>query len=246
MDILVFDLFADYGHFKVPYTITSPLTLPVPSKTAVFGIIGAITGLDKNDYLAHFQGDICKIALAVKRPVKKIRLAENLINTKKVLASDMFARMNPRKSAPHSPTRIEFLKDPGYRIYVHHRDQGIFDSLCRLLENHQTVYTVSLGISECLANFNYTGRYTAHSIENNHDFVEINSILPSHYISEAGDLALNNDTYLLKVHLPLEMKENRQLVKTGDFLIEANSKPLSVKANNYHRIEPLNENVIFF
>lgn len=249
MDVLVFDLFADFGHFKVPYTTTSPLTLPVPSKTAVYGIIGAVLGLDKKDYLSHFQGEACKIALAVKRPVKKIHIAENLINTKNVSATNMFARMNSRKTAPHSPTRIEFLKEPGCRVYLHHRDRAIFDTVCRHLENHHTVYTISLGISECLANFEYIGLFDAQYIENNEskrDFVELSSILPLQCLSSSADLALESDNYLIRTHLPLEMKPGRELVKTGDFLIEANGKMIKVRLSSYHRISPINENILLF
>jgi len=246
MDALVFDLFADFGHFKVPYTTTSPLTLPVPSRTAVYGIIGAVVGLDKKDYLSHFQGEDCQMALAVKRPVKKIRIAENLINTKNVNETFMFARMNSHKAAPHSPTRIEFLKEPGYRIYLHHRDREIFDKVCRHLENHHTVYTISLGISECLANFEYIGLFDAQYIENNKEFVELNSILPLQWLSSSGNLDLEGENYLIRVHLPLEMKPNRELVKTGDFLVEANGKSIKVRLPSYYRIDPLNENIIFF
>ncbi|MDQ1354254.1 MAG: CRISPR-associated protein Cas5h [Acidobacteriota bacterium] len=246
LDVIVFDLLADFGHFKVPYTTTSPLTLPVPSRTAIFGLIGAVAGLDKNDYLSHFQGEECKIALAVKRPVKKTHIAQNLINTKNVGASAMFARMNSRKSAPHSPTRIEFLKDPGFRLYFHHRDRALFDTVCTNLQNHHTTYTVCLGISECLANFEYIGRYTAEMVENNRDFVELNSILPLHNLMSPDNLALETDNYLISTHLPLEMTPNRELVKTGDFLVEANGKTIKVKLPAYYRINPLNENIMFF
>jgi CRISPR-associated protein Cas5h len=246
MEVLVFDLFADFGHFKVPYTTTSPLTLPVPSRTAVYGIIGAVVGLDKKEYLYHFQGEDCKMALGVTRPVKKIRIAENLINTKNVNETYMFARMNSRKAAPHSPTRIEFLKEPGYRVYLYHQDREIFDDVCRRLENHHTVYTISLGISECLANFEYIGIFDAQYIEQNREFVELDSIIPLQWLSSPGDLDLEGDNYLIRVHLPLEMNADRELVKTGDFLIEANGKRIKVRLPSYYRISPLNENIIFF
>ncbi|HLP45297.1 MAG TPA: type I-B CRISPR-associated protein Cas5b [Candidatus Kapabacteria bacterium] len=246
LDVIVFDLSADFGHFKVPYTTTSPLTLPVPSRTAIFGLLGAVAGLDKNDYLAHFQGEVCNIALGVKRPVKKIHIAQNLINTKNVGAANMFARMNSRKTAPHSPTRIEFLKDPGYRLYFHHRDRVLFDTVYSHLVNHRTEYTISLGISECLANFEYIGCYNAENIENNVDFVALNSILPLESLTSSNNLLLENDNYLIRVHLPLEMKPDRELVKTGEFLVEANGGKIKARIPSYYRINPLNENIMFF
>ena len=45
--VLVFDIWSEYGHFKKPYTTTSPLTFSIPSRTALTGIIGAILGIEK-------------------------------------------------------------------------------------------------------------------------------------------------------------------------------------------------------
>jgi len=44
---LVFDISASYGHFKKPYTTTSPLTYSIPTRTAVSGIIAAVLGFGK-------------------------------------------------------------------------------------------------------------------------------------------------------------------------------------------------------
>jgi CRISPR-associated protein Cas5h len=100
MKILVFDIFAPYGHFKIPYTITSPLTFPVPSKTSVYGILGAIMGLDKKSYLTHFQNNDCLIGISVKNPVKKTHIAENLLHTKNV---ELFARIHVNRITHPEP-----------------------------------------------------------------------------------------------------------------------------------------------
>lgn len=49
--ILVFDLWGDLGHFKKPYTTTSPLSYAFPPRPTVAGIISAIVGLKKEEYL---------------------------------------------------------------------------------------------------------------------------------------------------------------------------------------------------
>jgi CRISPR-associated protein Cas5h len=246
MDVIVFDIFADYGHFKVPYTTTSPLTLPVPSKTAVYGIIGAIMGFDKGDYLTRFQDGSCRIAIGVKKPIRKTHIAENLINTKNVTKTFMFARMNSRKAAPRTQVKIEFLKEPGYRIYISHSDKRLLEELLSLLKEHKSVYTISFGISECLANFEYIGFYQAEDIQDDRNFVRLNSILPLELISSTDDIKLDDDKYYIRTHIPLEMKPDRELVKTGDFLIEANGETITAKVRIYHEIPGLNEKVIFF
>jgi len=128
---LVFDISASYGHFKKPYTTTSPLTYSIPTRTAVSGIIAAVLGFGKEDYQEHFTKPQAKIAIGIRNPVKKVRISENLINTKKSM------------NIIHERTqiKIEFLKDACYRIYFTHTDKQIYERLKESLKEHRTVYT---------------------------------------------------------------------------------------------------------
>lgn len=244
MKILVFDLSAPYGHFRVPYTVTSPLTLPVPSKTALYGILGAILGMDKSRYLSYFQNGNCKVAIGVKKPIRKVHIAENLINTKNVT---LFARMNPRKKAPHTQIRYEFLKDAEYRIYVHMQDEGLLNRLEGLLKSHKSVYSISFGLSECLANYKFIGSYYANLIEHNKNAVDLSTILPIDYLSSSDSLSLiDADRKYIRFHMPLEMKPDREIAKTGDFIMEVNARTMKTKIDSYYAVEELNENIALF
>jgi len=54
-----------------------------PDQDAVSGIIAAVLGFGKEDYQEHFTKPQAKIAIGIRNPVKKVRISENLINTKK-------------------------------------------------------------------------------------------------------------------------------------------------------------------
>jgi len=82
MKVLVFDIYGDYGHFRKFYTTTSPLTFSFPPPPTIAGILGAIYGADKSEYLKIFGYDFCKTALKIVNPIKKVRMGINLINTK--------------------------------------------------------------------------------------------------------------------------------------------------------------------
>ncbi len=242
--IIVFDLFAPFGHFKIPYTTTSPLTFPVPPKTSIYGILGAILGFSKKEYLKYLQKGGTKIGLSIRNPIKKLFIAENLINTKNV---KMFARMNSKKSPPRSQIRIEFLKDPYYTIYVEIRDKKMSDKLIDLLKLHKTYYTVSMGLSECLANFRYIGNYEKLHIDSESKVIPLHSILPLSKISESNSLELTEEnSRFLRVHLPIEITPYRELVKSEDFIIEITGKPIFVRLENYIHIKELNKNIIVF
>ena len=47
INVLIFDLFADYGFVKKNYTTMSPLSFSILPRTVLCGIIGAIIGIDK-------------------------------------------------------------------------------------------------------------------------------------------------------------------------------------------------------
>jgi len=244
MKILVFDLSAPYGHFRVPYTTTSPLTFPVPPKTALYGMFGAILGLDKKDYLKYFQEGQCKLAIGLKKPVQKVHIAENLINTKNVF---FFARMDSHKNPPRTQINLEFLKDPEFRIYVSIKENALFDKLERQLKMHKSAYSLSLGLSECLANYKFVGMFEAKPIQNKNNFVIFSSILPIDLIEQSGDLSLIEEgKKYIRMHLPLEMKPDRELTKTGSFIMETNAKTIKARINKYYNVTELNENIVFF
>jgi CRISPR-associated protein Cas5h len=244
MKILVFDLFAPLGHFKVPYTTTSPLTFPIPPKTSLYGILGAILGIDKTSYIEKFNNIDCDVAIRLLNPVQKIHISENLINTKKV---EMFARMNSRKAAPHTRIKIEFLKDPAFRIYVTMKDLGVLNDIDKLLGEHKSVYSLSLGLSECIANYTYLGMFDFTHVKNNSEFIKIASVLPADSISDVKDvLVVDPGSKYIRVRLPVKMNPNRELEEIKDFIVEANGHKIKARVKEYINITDLNENIILF
>ncbi len=243
MKILVFDLWGDLGHFKIPYTITSPLTLPIPSKTSLYGIIGAILGYDKREYLKYFQNKLLKFAVSLNNPIDKTHISENLLNTKVV---KMFARM-PKGKSCRTQIRFEFLKNPSFRIFVTSKKNDELQELEKMLAFHKTTYTVSLGLSECLANFKFIGSFEVEKEESSSDFIEINSVLPLSKISDASKIEiLQAGKKYIKVHAPLEMLPDRELIESEDFLVESNGGTINVKMDNFVRIKELSANIVFF
>ena len=93
MKCLVFDIKGDYGHFKKYYTTSSPLTFSIPPRTTVSGMIGALIGLDKEEYLKYFSKEDAKIAIQINSPINKTRISYNLINTK---TAKMYSKIKDR------------------------------------------------------------------------------------------------------------------------------------------------------
>lgn len=222
--VLIFDLWGDYAHFKKHYTTTSPLSFPFPPRTTISGIISAIIGLDKEEYLAYFNRDSAWISLKLLAPIKKIRLGQNLIDTKKG-----FSKIKQR-----TQIRIEYIKDPQYRIYFYHSDQeNIYRPLKEHLKKHQSVYTVSLGLSELLANFNLVGEYSLHKTSPS-NLIEIDSIVPSENIS--GRIEFEEGKEYFSTNIPIEMQKGRVVTKYGNISYERNGQKILCQPDFYYEV----------
>lgn len=230
--ILSFKLWGDYGHFKKFYTTTSPLTYEIPSPPTVLGIISAIIGYDKNEYLNIFQDETqYNIALKLNKPVNKVRWSQNLINTAVGSKKNNFWKIYGR-----TQIKIEFLKNPSYTIYFYHSDNSIYDKLKSNLRNHNSYYSVCLGLSELLANFEYVNEV---EIEKKHidddDFIALDSILPVEALNDNSSIQFDKELELFKTMYPIKMEPDRSVSKRKDLIIERNCKKINCKLNEYYR-----------
>lgn len=240
MEVLVFDIWGDYGHFRKFYTTTSPLTFAFPPPPTIAGILGAIYGTNKNtnEYLSFFAPDKCRISLRILNPIKKVRMGLNLLETK---GKNLECPMSDKGLAPRTQIRTEFIKDPCFRIYFTHIEKEVFDKLKYNIENHYSKFTVSMGLSELLANFQFIGIFEAEEITNGKE-VELSTILLEEIligiIFEAGKK-------YFKERIPLVMNKERIVEKYGYVIFEPQGEKIKAKVKSYYRLEN-GENIIFF
>jgi len=248
--MLVFDVWGDYAHFRRFYTTTSPLSFPIPPRTALCGLIGAIIGLEKegNDYLKYFSTKFAHIALRLRNPIKKTVIAENLINTKvaKGLGMNLIKHTGGR-----TPIRFEFLKDQKYRIYFYYTDEDdvLYQKLKYNLINHKTKYTPCLGLSENIANFKFVGEFEINILACKNDYVSIDTVLPLQKTLEKEGIMFEREGEYFSIRMPIELNTERVVTKYGDIIFDRNGRPIKAKL-----IEPINtikyldgrsENIVF-
>ncbi len=243
MKILIFDISSSFGHFIVPYTISSPITYPIPTKTAISGMISAIIGIDKREYLKYFNNKNFKIGIKIINPIKILHINENFINVKEV---KFFERMKSNRN-PRTQINVEFLKDCKYRLYVYHEDEKkIYNELKNRLENHESVYSLSMGLSECLANYEYYGEKELLEKKTDENTIEIHSVVPVSQISnDSLVIDIENPRKYLKVHIPVALSENRELTKTEEILLERDEKSIHLKNIRYYSLDN-KENIFLF
>lgn len=161
-EVLVVDIEGPYGHFRKNYTTSSPLTHEIPPRTALTGLLGAIMGCPRQgegNYHSEFAPARAKIGVSPRRVLTKQRINKNLLKVKGKTAN--LVQLNePPSEITRSQVPFEMLRRPSYRLYIWHEDEERMLEIERQLENHRSVYTPSLGLSELLADFEYKGRFT--------------------------------------------------------------------------------------
>jgi len=227
--VLVFDLFGDLAHFRKYYSTTSPVTFTIIPPVTVLGILGAILGLEKeeNQYLTRLNKAGTMLAVQNLSRVKKIRMGINLVNTK----GNIWVPKQRREGA-RTQIRFEFLKEVAYRLYVTMEDEQLFQKLIWMVKEHKSFYTVSLGLSELLAGFNYIGLKEFTWQEESDHFVDIVSMVPVNSLLENG-ISITSGQRFLKEMVPVRMDHQRIVRDYSEMLIESQGNPLRLKLKGY-------------
>ncbi|GAB6072083.1 type I-B CRISPR-associated protein Cas5b [Venenivibrio stagnispumantis] len=219
---LIFDIWGEFGHFKKFYTTSSPLTFSIPPPTAIYGILGAILGLSKNDYLKHINGRNTKVAIQILKPIKKTRMTLNLIDTKN---SGSFNLIKSR-----TQIKTEFLKQPAYRLFINIDNDDLFNQLIEKVQNKECYYTVSLGLANLLANFSFINVANAEplSISN-----KVDTAILSENIEE---IEIKEGKKYFKEKLPTDMNINREPLAYKDVVMELVGNILEGKFKNCYKV----------
>ncbi len=223
----VFDIWSDYGHFRRGITTTSPLTYPIPTRTAIAGMVSAILGLKRDSYYDLFQEENSAIAVQILNSIKKITFNQNLIDTK--TGFFLWDNEGQRTQIPY-----EFLKNPKYRIFVWLEDDKLMDQLCKMITARKTVYTLYMGISEHIANFKpYKGGCLIAEKKVVSDKVQIHSVIPkgtSQVIIDVND----RESIYGSVKIPGFINSKRVVKKYIEIYYEEHGKPLTITQGTYY------------
>jgi CRISPR-associated protein Cas5h len=223
--ILVFDAKGAFAHFKRFYTTASPTSYAIPPRTALQGLIAAVLGMDRQTYPVALAS--LEVGVQLLEPIKRIRIGTNWINTK----GNHWQPIKDGKHYPRTPTRIEFLKDVAYRVYVHLSDTALQAKLEELIANKQSVFTPCLGISECIAMLEFVRVTTVVAITAGENTGHISAV-PSDLLVQGGlDITLNPEAQLFKERLPSQMDAGRVVSMYREVIFEALGKPIHLRSH---------------
>lgn len=237
--VLVFDVWSDFAHFRRFETTASPLTYPFPTGTAIAGLLAAIAGLPRDSYYNLFSRDNVEFSVRILNPVKKIVIPINIVKTDE---DKTFSYGNLKikyfNLNTKAPTPYEFIKEPKYRIYVLFKNlinptiKRLYEKLKQLLENHQTVYTPYLGISEMIANFDFIGDFSPVTLSIRDEIKDLHSVARLDRIK----IIIEEGKRYGRETVPLYMDENRVVLEYCNVVYEANGKPLKIRGGVIYKV----------
>lgn len=233
MKVLVFDIWGEYAHFKKIYATTSALTYAIPTKPTVYGIIGALIGLDKeeNIYLKAFTDKQCLIGISILKPLIFQRLG---INLKAELG-------RKKEGSPPKPTMMEFVHRPKYRLFITHNDEGIYNKLKAQLENHSSYYTPTLGLTNLLATYKYHGEFNTEGVQSNNSVAVHSVINRKNFISFDDKMFDAPDIGIVEQSMyAIEMDTERNVTERDDILLERKGNPIFAKVKTHYPINGQN------
>ncbi|MEF8848984.1 MAG: type I-B CRISPR-associated protein Cas5b [Candidatus Thermoplasmatota archaeon] len=201
--IIAFDLYGDYALFKKAWCNREKQSYLIPPKTSLIGLLGSILGYKRENYLKKLNfNEIFTGIKLISEEGKELHgfnfmHGKNLDNITKKFSNPY---RNPTKKGSRSPTRLEFVKNPYYRIYIYAEDDSLRTKLQDYIGKNKCVFPPYLGQVNLFANID--------------NFSEINLIEKT---IEYSDTAVPSEmvkvteikSRLYMERLPVKMKSDR-------------------------------------
>jgi len=226
--LLIFDLVGDMAHFRKFYTNSSSLSYAFPPRTTIIGLIAGILGYERDSYYKVFSAENCRIALSIRKPVRKIMQTINYLMTKRI------ADFNG--SSGHTQVPMELVlplyssEELRYRIYFWHKNKQLMEELKSLLEKESYIYPPYLGITECIGKTYLIDAYSKVLLElkgRQNKEMELSTIIP---IKKLENISITQGLKIMKEdRVPVELNSQRELTKITGYLYEKECKPMKVK-----------------
>ena len=154
--IISFDITGQFASFRDPSVTSNQTVYYIPSKTAVVGILGAMTGITRTNKLGELYSKEYKKFFA------EIQIGVQLLNNPKKIT--YFTNYRSLKEAKTKPVKKEVLEKPMYRIYVK-SSTSILDSIERVILNNTYHFSPYLGHAYCPATVTNLKKYEAEKMD---------------------------------------------------------------------------------
>ncbi len=232
MQITVFEYHAKFGHFLRAEANASAPSYPIPPRTALLGLAGAVLGLEKDTapiVLAEAQ-----IALAGKIPATHWHKAKLRKDPPAPLPWTVKAGQKG-SDAPEKATLIrqEWLYQPRFTIYAALPESLAheFDERLRYRRWH---FSPCMGLSEMMAELNWLSVSTVHALPEGS--YRINTIVPAVNSRLDSTVIFQERIAVRQLRLPREVTAER-VFRHAAYFVERDGYPIPAHTKAAWRME---------
>lgn len=232
--VLVFRYWGRFGHFLRAEASASALSYPIPPRTVLLGVIGAVLGLEKDE--PQVQLSEAQIAVSGKLP----RTHWHRAKLRKELPTplDLKTKAGAKGSdKPENPTLIyqEWLLEPDYQVYAA-LPEPYHDELARRLRERRWHYPPSLGLSEMTADLELIAEGQGEPLGPGQS-VACATLARQDQVSFDGLVALQTQTSLTVSvqRLPYAVTPDRVFTH-ANYLFEREARPIPLRSDHAWRV----------
>jgi CRISPR-associated protein Cas5h len=235
---VVFEYTGRFGHFLRAEASVSALSYPVPPRTALLGMIGAVLGLEKDTPQVELKD--ARIAVSGRIPAThwhrvKLRKDPPAALPRKVKAGAKGSSTDERATL----NKQEWLFDPSYTVTACLPD-GYHDELVSRLRERRWYYSPCMGLSEMAARLEFVSEGTASALPAGSD-VSCSSVARGEGSTLDGRRTLEASgsvevLAILPLRMPREVTRDRIFVH-ADYMVERSGLPIPLRTDEGYRIE---------
>lgn len=229
MKLISFQISGRYGHFLRAEGGASAPTYPVPPRTVILGIMGAVLGFNKDQPQVLLEP--AHIALSGRLPQTHWHNAKLRKDPPAALPKTIKRTQKAEKATkPEKATLIvqEWLFNPCYTVWVS-VPKPYFTDLERRLIEKRWHFQPSLGLSEMMAELTYLE--TEESSPLTKDSYCVNSIFPHENGTLDMDKIFKDELVIHSLRMPRTVTPHR-VFSHESYFMERDARPVPVETDN--------------
>lgn len=237
MKVLVFDLIGKVAHFRKFYTNSSSLSYYFPPRTTLAGIIAAMLGFQRDSYYEDFDENAF-ISVEIKTPLRK---KTNVVNYLFVTSpSEVTGKRGGTQVPLEFVLPVRGFDNLIYRVFFHHENDRIYQSLRSVLQAGSYKFPIYLGITEMPAHYIFVGEYEVEKIENNTE--EVTSVLRTDYLCDGSKLLSAENLFIDRA--PATFESGRRLKRASDYLFRPDGRSIKATVKELFKVRGLDSNIV--
>ena len=233
MELTSFQLSGRFAHFLRAEASKNALSYPVPPRTVILGILGAILGLPKDKPQVVLEP--ANIAISGKLPKThwhrvKLRKDPPASLPRLIRKTQKADRNIPEKAAL---ILQEWLFEPSYTIWVS-IPEPYYGKLQSRLRDRRWYFTPSLGLSEMMADIEYLGSNECLPLPQG--TYDIQSVFPQKTVTFETDQIFEKELVIHSLQMPRSVTPDR-IFSHCNYFVERDGKPVPVETDRSYKID---------